>query len=67
MVVTNATVHKQGSLQWFKFIKKLKSFQPVSGLYKHFTRISPTEFEFILKLIGRQVSRKDNLLESHSC
>jgi hypothetical protein len=27
------------------------SFQPVSGLYKHFTKISPTEFEFLINLM----------------
>jgi hypothetical protein len=28
------------------------SFQPVSGLYKNFTRMSPTESEFLINLIG---------------
>jgi hypothetical protein len=35
------------------------SFQPVSGLYEIFTRMSPTEFEFLINLIGEQISRKD--------
>jgi hypothetical protein len=35
------------------------SFQPVSGQYKNFTRMSPTEFEFLINLIGEQISRKD--------
>jgi hypothetical protein len=35
------------------------SFQPVSGLYKNFTRMSPTEFEFLINLVGEQISRKD--------
>jgi hypothetical protein len=35
------------------------SFQPVSGLYKNFTRMSLTEFEFLINLTGEQISRKD--------
>jgi hypothetical protein len=27
------------------------NYQPVSGLYKHFTRMSPTEFEYLIHLI----------------
>ena len=33
------------------------NFQLVSGLYKNFTRMSPSEFEFLIKLI-REKSRK---------
>ena len=35
------------------------NFQPVSGLYKNFTRMSPSEFEFFINLIGEQISKKD--------
>jgi hypothetical protein len=35
------------------------SFQTVSGLYKHFIRMSPTEFQFIINYIREQISRKD--------
>jgi hypothetical protein len=32
------------------------NFQSVSGLYKNFTRISPSEFEFLINLIGEKIS-----------
>jgi len=35
------------------------NFQPVSGLYKNFTRMSPSEFEFLINLIGKKISEKD--------
>jgi hypothetical protein len=35
------------------------NFQSVSGLYKNFTRMSPSEFEFLIHLIGEKVSKKD--------
>jgi hypothetical protein len=35
------------------------SFQPVSGIYKHFSRMSPTKFEFLINLIGEQICLKD--------
>jgi len=35
------------------------NFQPVSGLYKNFTRMSPSEFEFLINLIGKKISKKD--------
>jgi len=34
-------------------------FQPVSGLYKNFTRMSPSEFEFLTNLMGEKISKKD--------
>jgi hypothetical protein len=37
------------------------SFQPVIGLYKNFTRMSPTEFKFLINLIGEQISQKDTM------
>jgi hypothetical protein len=35
------------------------NFQPVSGLYKNFTRMSPTECEYSIHLIGEKISKKD--------
>ena len=35
------------------------NFQSVSGLYKNFTRMSPSEFEFLINLIGKKISKKD--------
>jgi hypothetical protein len=49
-VVANATVLKQGSVQCFKFISGFNC-QSVSGLYKNFTRMSPTEFEYLIHMI----------------
>ena len=34
------------------------NFQPVSGLYKNFTRMPPSEFEFLINLIGEKISKK---------
>jgi hypothetical protein len=34
------------------------NFQSVSGLYKNFTRMSPSEFEFLINLIGEKTSKK---------
>jgi len=52
VVVANATVHKQGIIQRFKFAGRL--FHTVSGLYKDFTRMSPSEFEFLINFIGEK-------------
>jgi hypothetical protein len=35
------------------------NFQSVSGLYKNFTRMPPSEFEFLVNLIGEKFSKKD--------
>ena len=35
------------------------NFQSVSGLYKNFTRMSPSEFEFLINLSGEKISKKD--------
>jgi hypothetical protein len=35
------------------------NFQSVSGLYKNFTRMSPSEFAFLINLIGEKISKKD--------
>jgi hypothetical protein len=34
------------------------NFQSVSGLYKNFTRISPSEFEYLIVFIGEKISTK---------
>jgi len=36
------------------------NFQPVSGIYKNFTRMSPSEFEFLINLIREKLSKKDS-------
>jgi hypothetical protein len=33
------------------------NFQSVSELYKNFTRMSPSEFEFLSNLIGEKISK----------
>ena len=35
------------------------NFNSVSGLYKNFTRMSPSEFEFLIDLIGERISKKN--------
>jgi hypothetical protein len=35
------------------------NFQSVSGLYKNFTRMSPSEFKFLINLIGEKISKND--------
>jgi len=34
------------------------NFQHVSGLYKNYSRVSPSEFEFLINLIGEKISKK---------
>jgi hypothetical protein len=44
------------------------NFQAVSVLYKNFTRVSPSEFEFLIHLIGEKNREKGyNFQESHFC
>ena len=44
------------------------NFQSVSGLYKNFTRMSPSEFEFSINLIAEKISKKGlRVQESHFC
>ena len=35
------------------------NFQSVSGLFKNFTRMSPSEFEFLINLIREKIFKKD--------
>jgi hypothetical protein len=37
------------------------NFQSVSGLYKNFTKMSPSEFELLIYLIGGKKPRKRTL------
>jgi hypothetical protein len=57
-VVAKASVHKQGSVQRFKFAGRLE-FSVGQWLYKNFTRMSPSEFGFLIHLIGEKISKKD--------
>jgi len=44
------------------------NFQPVSGLYKNFTRMSPSELEFLINLIGeKNLEKRHGVQESHFC
>jgi hypothetical protein len=43
------------------------NFQSVSGLYKNFTRISPREFECLIKSYWRTISKGHSVQESHFC
>jgi hypothetical protein len=57
--VAKATVHKQGSAQRLSLPADL-NFHSVSGLYKNFARMSPSQFEFLIHLIGeKKISKKD--------
>jgi len=35
------------------------NFHSVSVIYKNFTRMSPSEFEILINLIGEKISKKD--------
>lgn len=50
---TNRSAHGCNSL-----MAELK-FQEVSGQYKNFTRMSPTDFDYLLTLIGPKIRRQD--------
>jgi len=54
VVVAKATVHKYSGSSLLTDL----NFQPVSGLYKDFTRLSPSEFEFLINLIGKKISKR---------
>jgi hypothetical protein len=44
------------------------NFQAVSVLYKNFTKVSPSEFEFLIHLIGEKNREKGySVQESHFC
>jgi hypothetical protein len=54
-MLAKATVHKQRSGQLFKFAGR----RIFSGLCKNFIILSPSEFEFLINLIGEKISKKD--------
>jgi hypothetical protein len=62
-----ATVHKQGIVQLFNFAGRLE-FSVCQWLYKNFTRMSPSEFEFLINLIGKKnLEKGHSVQESHFC
>jgi hypothetical protein len=65
-VVANATVHSREVYSGSSLLADL-NFQSVSGLYKNFTRMSPSEFVFLINLIGEKISKKVSVQESHFC
>jgi len=52
-VVANATVHSRQVYSGSSLLADW-NFLSVSGLYKNFTRMSPSEFEFLINLIGEK-------------
>ncbi|CAB0001486.1 unnamed protein product [Nesidiocoris tenuis] len=42
-------------------------FQQVSGLYKNFTRMHPSDFEFLLQKIGPKIVRQDTRFRKAIC
>jgi hypothetical protein len=56
-VVADATVHKNGSVQRFKFDDRLEFSVGQWVIHKNFTRMSLSEFEVLINLIGEK-SRK---------
>ena len=49
-----------------RFLAEL-NFQSVSGLYKKFTRMYPSEFEFLINMIGEKISKKTQRSGKHFC
>jgi hypothetical protein len=43
------------------------NFQSDTGLYKNYTRMSTSEFEFLIHLIVEKISKKGTVQESHLC
>ena len=58
MVVANATYTNREVYSGSSLLADL-NFQSVSELYKNFTRMSPSEFEFLINLTGQKISEKD--------
>ena len=56
-MVANATVHSREVYSGSSLLADW-NFQSISGLYKNFTGMSPSEFEFLINLIGEKISKK---------
>ncbi|CAG4981029.1 unnamed protein product [Parnassius apollo] len=62
---------KRRKRRWWKtklykirsLLVELKS-QHISGQYKNFTRMSPTDFEYLLTIIAPKISRQDTIMRS---
>jgi hypothetical protein len=59
-VVAKATVHSREVYSGSSLLADW-NFHSVSGLYKNFTRMSPSEFEFLINLIGEKILKKDTV------
>lgn len=46
----------------YELLADLK-FQHISGQYKNFTRMSPTDFEYLLNKIGPSISKKETFFQ----
>jgi hypothetical protein len=66
-VVANASVHKKESVQRFKFAGRLEfSVGQCVIVYKNFTRMSSSEFEFLIHLNGgKNLEKGHSVQESH--
>jgi len=58
--VANAIVQKQEVYSGSSLLADL-NFQSVSGVYKNFTRMSPSEFGFLINMIGEKISKKETV------
>jgi hypothetical protein len=66
-VVPNATAHSREVHSGSSLLADWK-FQSVSGLHNNFTRMSPSEFEFLINLIGeKNLEKGHSVQESHLC
>jgi hypothetical protein len=54
--VANATVHSREVYSGSSLLADW-NFQSVSGLYKNFKRMSPSEFKFLINLTGKNLEK----------
>jgi len=57
-VVAKATVHSREVYSGSSLLADM-TFKSVSGLYKNFTKMYPSEFEFLINMTGEKISKKD--------